>query len=362
MATRRVLNVADCKPEWRWIEDRLAPLMQEYEWQHVYASPLNRLERSIKRLPIARLRGTLTAAFLSRKSDCLTISHGPSYTYACEFFRRLLRSQSKHLAFAFNFTRLPQGKRLQKARSAFKRVDKLVVFSNYERRLYAEHFQLDPAQLEFVHWGVGAPRLTGSPPSYLPSGPYICAVGSQGRDYSVLCEAAKLNPELKMVIVAHSENVSGLEFPENVILRTHIPLAEVMHIVAQSTIMAIPLLSEQTCCGHVTAVTGMYFGKPILATSSVGIVDYVHDGTTGKLVSSNDPELWAHELQCYLNDPELCATQGQAAKEFAYQNCTEEALARRIADIVTRLDSPGEKHAPHFSLQQSKRTVAKSAS
>lgn len=59
----------------------------------------------------------------------------------------------------------------------------------------------------------------------------------------------------------------------------------------------------------------MQFGLPVVATKWRGCEDLVSDGETGFLVPTNDPEAVAEKLQLLLENDDLCAAMGKAARE-----------------------------------------------
>lgn len=205
----------------------------------------------------------------------MLVSHLPTMSAATELARRVTVPDAPHVAFAFNFTTLPQGARRWFLTHALRGVDEFIVFSRMERTLYADHFGLDPDRLRFVPWAMDAPNANGTNPM-TGSGPYACAIGGEARDYGLLAQAMRALPSVRMAIVARPYSVRGISFPDNVTVYTNLPQQDCWALAAQSLGVVVPLRSSETACGHVTIVGAQKLGIPLVTTRSRGTADYVH--------------------------------------------------------------------------------------
>ncbi len=329
-------------PKWRWIADRLEA--SGHEWTFYSTAPRGLAERRIRTPRLARYRACRELAAAASKLD-LIVTHQPLITCWTETFRRQGGRGCPHLAFAFNFTRLPHGWRRFLMRRAFARVDRFTVFSQFERRLYSEHFGIPDRKIDVIHWGVREPAA--APRSQAESQPapgaegFICAVGSQGRDYATLVEAMRRLPQTRLVLVAHPENLDGLDLPPNVTVRQSISRAEAEAVIRDSRFLVLPLWHSQVPCGHVTMVTAMFLSRAIIATSSAGITDYVTAGQNGLVVPPVDPGALASAIEKLWSDPEAAVRLGRNGRQFALANCTEERTVGYVRDVLARLQADG---------------------
>ena len=246
---------------WKWFDGQI-----DADFTHVYPAAGNFLERWIRRPPLSRYRAVLQAAWRSRSVD-LIISHSPDITAWTELARRGLGARSPHLAFSFNFTRLPEGGLSKLMATAFRTVDRFVVFSTMERDLYSRTFGIPPERIEMIYWGVGAPSVTSLPTGVGPD--FISAVGGEGRDYTTFLAAMTKLPHIRAEIVARPDSIGSARIPRNVTVRTNIPSGEANAIIRHSRFLVVPLLHSQVPCGHATIVSAMQLGKPIVYPSLV---------------------------------------------------------------------------------------------
>ena len=330
----KIVNLTEMDPQWTWLEHSF-PEQQDWRWTHVsdLASTLGHWVP--RRHTVTRIAAGWQAAGRLEGRDAVLVSHGPRpamYGSVCAELRRRAR---RHLAFSFNFTDLPKGPARSLMASAFRHVDRFVVFSTMERHLYAAYFDLPLERFDMLHWGVQPAAVPpGSEP--LVVGDYICAIGSQARDYAVLAEAMRELPAVKLVIVATPESVARLRFPDNVSVQTNIPRPDAMNILAFSRFMVLPLRDSEVPCGHVTLVSAMHMGKAILCTDSSGVSDYVRPAVTGRLMPPRDPASTALAIQAMYDDPTGTSHLGAEGRAFALAHCTEDNTVGYVRRYLTR--------------------------
>lgn len=321
-----VVNLSELDPAWNWLSGRTDPA-RPLRWAHASAQSVavpGRLPRAMTlRRAVAGWRavGLLGPA----AADPLLVSHGPRMTLHGALAARLRHRTPGHLAYAFNFTELPQGRMRRLMSRAFRSVDRFVCFSQMERRLYAGHFDLDPARIDMIHWAARPPRLEpGAPP--LVSGDYACALGSQGRDYATLVAAMRTLPSIRLVIVADAASLAGIEIPANVEVKCRIPLPQAMNILQHSRFSIVPLRGAEVPCGHVTLVSAMHCAKATIVSASSGVSDYIEDGVTGLAVAVGDAASMAGAIERLWQDPGTRRALGDAARRFAAARCGEDAV------------------------------------
>jgi glycosyltransferase involved in cell wall biosynthesis len=331
--TVQILNVSEADPPWNWLAHRFAS--DSLVWKacstRVKAS-LSRLDRPLARLDkpfLGRMGATLTARKLIRKhaGRSVLVSHGPLLALYSEFLARPAARQALHLVFSFNFTDLPTGTRRALLRKHLRRVDRLVVASATERELYSEYFELEADRIDVLLWGVQPPVQELTKAARFSDGQYICAIGSQARDYDTLMDAMRRVPHINLILVATPDSLPRGVVPPNVKVLINIPPADAMNVLAHSMFMVLPLRDSTVPCGHVTVVAAMHMGKAILSTNSTGLSDYLIDGRNAKFFSPKNPQQLAEKIESLFNDPLLRQHLGTFASTFAKQHCSEDNTA-----------------------------------
>ena len=115
-------------------------------------------------------------------------------------------------------------------------------------------------------------------------------------------------------VVAAPRSLDGLQIPSNVTVETGLSASQCHQLVQRSRFSVVPLLDPNIAAGQVTVVESMRMNRPIIATHSMGTLDYIHNGESGILVPPQDPEALAAAMLQLWEDSEL---RKQYAKEAA---------------------------------------------
>jgi glycosyltransferase involved in cell wall biosynthesis len=109
----------------------------------------------------------------------------------------------------------------------------------------------------------------------------------------------------------------------------HIPNSELAALMRETAVVICPY-THATQSGVV--LTAYAFGKPIIATRTGGLAEYVRDGETGIVVPPNDPEALATAIARVLLDDTLrcgytAGIERMAANELDWHSRALETLA-----------------------------------
>lgn len=320
-----IVNVSTLSPDWNWLAPRFADRPGQ-RWTHVSTESMPVPSWQHRSDLARRVLAARAACRLATPGDSLLVSHGPRISLYVELANRRRPQRAQHLAYFFNYTELPRGKKRALHANALRTVDRFVVSSTAKRSIYSSYFDIPIERIDIIHWAVRPPHLVQGEPALVP-GDYLCAVGGQGRGYGVLVEAMRELPDLRLVIVASRASMAGLRVPDNVEVRIDTPLPEATNIIAHSRFMVLPLRDAEVPCGHVTMVSAMHLGKAIVATRSSGIADYVQEGGNGLFAESHDP----HSLARVIGKLAGVAAQrdrlGENGRRFAGEHCMEDNAA-----------------------------------
>jgi glycosyltransferase involved in cell wall biosynthesis len=321
-------------PNWRWIAPALTS--DTCRFRFFDCVPRNYLERYIRKPYVPRYRATFHAAQCARRDKPdLVVTHSPLITAWFAFFAHKLLVGPRQLAFAFNFTDLPKGRRRKMMVGAFRQVDRFVVPSSLECRLYSEYFEQDPAKFNMLRWGIERPLAVDEAPREIAFD-YICAVGSQGRDYHTLMSAVRTLPEVRLVLVATPASLAGIRVPSNVSVFQNIPLHRTLNLMRHAKAIVVPLRDSQVPCGHVTLVLAMHMGKAIIVTDSEGVADYV-SRKNALLVPAHESMILARNIEALLADNGLASLLGRTGQQFAAEYCTEASTVNYFSGYLEQI-------------------------
>jgi hypothetical protein len=322
-------------PQWTFLAEHCA--RTDISWQTISGLAQNPVERWSGRRNLGRWRAAVQAATAAKRhKGTILVSHLPRMAAVPQ------------IAFAFNFTTLPEGWRRDYLGRALRGVAEFVVFSRFEQSLYAEMLDIDPARLRYLPWAMDRPEvgpepghLTGLPPEVTGQG-YLCAIGGEGRDYAVLARLMTRRPQDHLVIVARPYSLSGISFPQNVTVLQNLPAPQTWAIAATSRGMILPLRDSRTACGHITIVAAQKLGIPLAISRSIGVADYVEEGRTAALFDPADDAGLARILEAWQDDPALCTRMAEAARAQAESRSDLGAWVDYFVAARTRLNgAPG---------------------
>jgi len=284
-------------PELSSANDKFVELAnyREAQWVRLSGVPRNMLERVIKRPKLSRYRGAFEAAMAARHADRpVIISHMPRMSASVNRICRLVSPQAKHIAFSFNFTDLPAASDRDYLVNSFRGIDRFIVYSEYEREVYAKYFGIPIERIRRVFWTQDAPPVELTQRRVFDQ-PYLCAIGGEGRDFHCLVEAARIS-RLPIAIVARPHSLLGLKLPDNVKVFSNLPLAETWGIAANSQGVVVPLLQPTTCCGQITIVSTMMLGLPLIASACHALDEYLGGDSVALTYRFGDPQDLANTM------------------------------------------------------------------
>jgi glycosyltransferase involved in cell wall biosynthesis len=326
--TTQIVNVSELTPSWNWLANRFPG--DQLRWahcsSHVAGGAASRLGMPLRRVTTALAARHLVRSHRSGRS--IIVSHGPRPALYVELLARAPRDRVPHLVFSFNFTDLPTGARRTLMRRHLGRVDRFVVASSVERAVYSDYFQIEANRIDVLLWSIQPPLEELAKPARFGAGPYICAIGSQARDYATLIEAMRRVPAIKLVLVASPDSLPQGPLPANVEILTSVPMSDAMNVLAHSQFMVLPLRDSRVPCGHVTVVSAMHMGKAILATNSSGLHDYLIKDENAEFCAPRSPAELAAHIERLSSQPAVLQRMGAAGLAFARENCSEDGAVR----------------------------------
>jgi glycogen synthase len=107
-------------------------------------------------------------------------------------------------------------------------------------------------------------------------------------------------------------------------------LAEVRSCVNDSDIFLLPSLWENL---PYSCLEAMAAGRAIVASSQGGVPELIEHGTNGLLANPEDPESFVQQIRTLLENAELRARLGRAARKTVQEKFTDDRVAQRSAQF-----------------------------
>lgn len=164
----------------------------------------------------------------------------------------------------------------------------------------------------------------------------VVSIGRTLRDLDTLVAAARDIPA-PVIIVAGRPDRLPPNPPPNVKVLREIPEDQAHGILSRTAVSVLPLLPAERSTGQVVLFEAMAMGKPVIATRTVGTVDYIRDGENGLLVEPGDAQALAKAVNRLLEDSALARRLAAAALADCQSEWDAETHARRKRDAIREL-------------------------
>jgi glycosyltransferase involved in cell wall biosynthesis len=195
----------------------------------------------------------------------------------------------------------------------------LAVSSHVSRR--ASEAGVEPELLRVVPNFVDLPAQDRRPDGPGPSPILYVGPAAPHKGRQVLLEAFRSvdRPGLSLQLVGGD----GTAEAPGVTDLGHRAEADLAELYRGARFVVVPSVWPDPC--PTVALEAMAWGRPVIASATGGLTDIVEDGVTGLLVPPKDPAALLRAIIRLLDDPELCETLGQGARE---------AVSRFSAEVV----------------------------
>ena len=209
--------------------------------------------------------------------------------------------------------------------------------SDEEIPIYHDLFGVPLEALHAIPWSTSLIGHDVSAARPDEAGDFVLTGGLSFRDYDTLLAAfAKVDLELQVGLpndpAAREIIARGRALP-NVELHTDWSNAQFIRKMAACRVFALPIEPGLTrCTADQTILNAMYFGKVVIATSSIGSRAYIEDGVNGFLVPEKSVGAWIEILQRTqaMSDDEYRAIGDRAAEDARVRYNEPLRLARTL--------------------------------
>jgi glycosyltransferase involved in cell wall biosynthesis len=179
-------------------------------------------------------------------------------------------------------------------------------------------------------------------PQAAPRGPgdYVLSVGMEVRDYETLLEAGRgLSIPIRIVASGFSSGpgfapAAGLFLQANVTVGTGYTPVQLRDLYAGARLVVVPLHPVGYAAGVTAALEAMSMGKPVVATASPGLLDYLRTGDVGRLVPPHDPAALRRSIQELWGRPEEGAAIGRRNRTWIELHDNTDLYVEQVARLM----------------------------
>lgn len=223
------------------------------------------------------------------------------------------------------------------AGESLRRAAAVWALSSAQLPVLRDRFGVRPDRLHHVLFGVDADFFRPEPVE--PDPGLVVGVGNDAdRDHPLLVRAVaavrRANRGARLELVTRQP----VALPPDLGTRhAHLGHRELRSVYLRAGVVAIALRPNLHVSGVTALLEAMACGRPVVVSDTAGMRDYVADGTTGLLVPPGDAAAMEHAIRRLLDDPELAAALGAAARRRVEERCSTATMAGRLAHILDGL-------------------------
>lgn len=207
-------------------------------------------------------------------------------------------------------------------------LDKIVCFSSTEPAYYAELLDAPPEKFVYVPFGIGdLGRYSETPPP--PEKRFVLSVGKSNRDYDFLVDCLKGTSYSVRIL---SDTYLRKDTGSNIQVYSDVFGEDYYKMLSECYCVVVPLQDIHISAGQFVFLQAMMFGKPIIATRSDTVTDYLMDGENGFIIEKKR-EVLLDRLARLFHDPQLYHKMAQEGRCQFLQNYSLESMAKKIGDI-----------------------------
>lgn len=211
------------------------------------------------------------------------------------------------------------------------RVDKIICYSNTEPQYYEKLFGVKPGKFVYIPLGIGDLK---EKLETIPEDRFILSVGKSNRDYDFLVEALK-NTSYQVRILSDVYKCKTLS--ENIRIYDDIFGDAYYQMLSECYCVIVPLQDTHISSGQLVFLQAMMFGKPIIATQSDTVTDYIQDGYNGFVIPKNKENLLQRLNQLY-TDSLLYRKISEEERCVFLQKFSLESMAKATGEILRQVE------------------------
>ncbi|MBA4155847.1 MAG: glycosyltransferase family 4 protein [Gemmatimonadetes bacterium] len=186
-------------------------------------------------------------------------------------------------------------------------------------------------------------------------GGYMLSVGMEDRDYDTLRAAARhFDHPVRIVASGWSPGagftpIEAGSAEDNIEVVRGLSFAELRDLYAGARFVVVPLKSSEKAAGVTTILEAMAMGKAVVVSASPGIMDYVEDGVTGRVIPLGDPHALCNAIVEMWRNPEALALMGKRNRAWIEESVNTDRYVSAVAERLSR--GNGESHERIFISQ-----------
>jgi glycosyltransferase involved in cell wall biosynthesis len=197
---------------------------------------------------------------------------------------------------------------------------------------------IDKSRLFYILEQTDANFFCPGPVSANKTRPIIASVGLEKRDYRILAQATA-DMDLDVKISGFSRDVKALakSFPKKLpanMSRSYYKWADLLQLYRDADIIVVSLFESIDSAGITTLMEGMACGRPVIATHTRGLADYLQKPEAVISIMPGDLDGLNSAIAHLLNHPQEAELKGKRAYEMIAQHHRSEQYIETLTTLI----------------------------
>lgn len=221
------------------------------------------------------------------------------------------------------------------------RIDRVIVLCQSQARYLLEDEGLPADRVRFIHDSVD--HRFFSPQGGADEG-YVLSVGREQRDYAALISAVEHLGAPTVILSSSRWSRHDLDVGHpspHIDVRSGASDQELRRLYDRCSLVVVPLHPGVKYAAGVNAVLeAMAMRKPVVASATPGIADYVADGDNARVVPPADPLALQAVISELLSDSAQAQRLASNGRAFVDARCNLDAYVKAVVDVASELLVP----------------------
>lgn len=294
----------------------------------------------LPRLALFALRSAWRSLVRSKpKPDVVVLgSHIEALVFAAmrAIFSRSTRVYLVGFIFTSRENRLADTLRRRYFEWLFSHLDGVIAYSALERARYEALFPRAAGKFGSIPYGLYIHGYENARAIGDPAATYALSAGRSGRDYRTLFEVFARTGHPLHVVCDSQRALSGCPAANNIEVMRNCYGPRFQQELGGAGIVIVPLAVDDISAGQMVVIQAMAYRKPIVATRTPTIEEYLVHGENALLVEPHDPDALHQAVERLRADPRLASELAENAFRTYQAQFSVDAFARHIISAVNR--------------------------
>ncbi len=254
----------------------------------------------------------------------------------------LLRRPTRIYLLGFIFTRrsnrLLDALRRHYFGRLFRAINGIFCHSRLEAGRYDELFPGAKGKFVFVPYGLHIHGHDQAAPVVDPATTPALSAGRSGRDYALLTRVFAASGRPLHIVCDSARALEGCAQAPNITVLRHCYDADYVAELRAAGMVVVPLAVDDISAGQMVVVQAMAYRKPIIATRTATLDDYLQEGDGALLVPPGDAAALQAAVEQLATDPGLAARLAEQSYRTYLERHSMAAFVKHVVGALMALE------------------------